>query len=310
MSSRCPYDVVLFDSGAMFLDLIFEGLPGMPELGREIFAKRFTIAPGGPYNTAVALARLGLNVALVAQIGTDIFSRYLEGEIKREGVDTRHLMRVDGDDRAVTVSLSFPKDRAFVSYVDRPGLYDFPKTLLDARMTRCLFIPTMPQHPKVMDLLAKAREAGIKTALDLHLPWGSLPDPKVARTLRAADLLLPNASEALGVSGEKNLNHALAKLGEHTDIAVKNGSRGAVGLLGGIKQAFPALKSKVVDTTGAGDCFNAGFLSGWINGRPLRECLARGVICGGLSVRHAGGTAGAPDSATLENELKKLGFSL
>lgn len=304
--SETRFDVVVFEPGAMFLDLIFEGLGRMPELGEERFAKQMTIAPGGAYNTAVAMARLGLKVALVAQVGTDLISRYLEARILEEGVDCSHLMRVEGDARAITVSMSFPEDRAFVSHVDRQACFDFPPDLLKAVRTRSLLFLSMPSDKRMLALARTAREAGIRVAMDLHQPRADLDIPAVRRCLEHADLLLPNASEAKKIAARRNIRSALTRLRRIADICIKDGSKGALAARGKETQRTAAMKGKVVDTTGAGDNFNAGFISGWLEYRPLLECMARGTICSGLSVRHAGANTGSPTRKEMLRRLRRF----
>ena len=304
--SRPRYDVLLFEPGAVFLDLIFTGLPRLPELGKEIFASGFQIEPGGIYNSSCALAKLGLNVALVAQTGTDWISRYLLKELEAVGVDTSYMNRVQGDARAVTVSMSFPQDRAFVSFVDRPAEHTFPEQLLDAEHCHTLLVACMPKDPELLRLLDLARERGVKVVIDPHLAWASMEDEAAKQALGHADLLLPNADEARYLSGQQQVEEALQALYTVAPTVIKDGGHGSLTLQDGKLLRVKGIDSEVVDTTGAGDCFNAGFLSGWVKGRPLEECLLRGNICGGLAVRQAGGAVGAPDQTTMDAMLKKL----
>lgn len=305
MSAR-RYDCVVFEPGPIFFDMVFTGLPSMPRLGEEIFAKSLTLSPGGAFNSAAAMARLGLKVALVARIGEDFFSRFIEARLKAEGIDTRYLMREPGNARAITVSMTFPTDRAFVSYVDGEDAFDFPEALLDAKRTRLLFVPHHVKHANTRSLIAKAQQAGIPVAVDPHLPWGDIREAKVRESLFLADILLPNSREACLLSATETVEEALEKLRAFSAVAIKNGGEGSLAWRAGEQAHVKALKSKVVDTTGAGDCFNAGFLSGVLDECPLNECLARGNACGGLAVRHAGGAEGAPDRETMLAEAAKL----
>lgn len=300
MRRKQPYDVVLFEPSAMFLDFIFEGLPSMPRLGAEIFAKRLTIAPGGIFNTTAVLAKLGLKVALVTQVGADPISRYLERELREQGVDTRYLMRRDAAARAITVSLSFPKDRAFVSYEDREEAYEFPEELLDPARTRCLMFARMPKRPEMIALGEAARRAGVPLVMDLHLPWGDISKRRVRHILSLADCIIPNATEAQAITGLARMDEALRSLSELAPTVIKDGPRGALALLDGKPLRAKGVKVKAVDTTGAGDCFNAAFLTGWLAGRPLHESLARGNACAALAVQKPGATTGAPTPEELD----------
>lgn len=308
VNNNSPYDVVVFEPGAMFLDLIFEGLPQMPALGKEIFARNLTLAPGGAYNATVAMARLGMKVAIVTQIGTDLISGYLESRLKKEHVDCSHLIRINGDARAITVSLTFPKDRAFVSYVDRESSYDFPENLLNPDKTKCIMLTQMAEDEQMVELAIKARKAGVKVAMDMHLPWENINNERVRHILSQVDVILPNADEAKLVSAEDNVDDALKALLKYTDVVIKDGPDGALSYENEKTVRLQPIETSVVDTTGAGDNFNAGFLSGWINGISRKECIARGNVCAGLSVRYAGANEGSPDAEKMDEIIQTYGF--
>ena len=118
------------------------------------------------------------------------------------------------------------------------------------------------------------------------------------RYLPLVDVFLPNENEAIALSAEATVNQALNTLGRHVGtIAIKRGSLGAMAYRGGQTAAAEALQVQVVDTIGAGDSFDAGFLYGWLKGWNLEKSLQMGVVCGSLSTRAAGGTAAQPDLA-------------
>ena len=101
---------------------------------------------------------------------------------------------------------------------------------------------------------------------------------------------------------------ALAALGPRV-VAVKCGADGALaGEPDGTITRVPAIAVDTVDTTGAGDSFDAGFLAAWLADRPLRDCLAVGVSCGSLSTRRVGGTAGQPTLAEAEAAARASGL--
>ena len=110
------------------------------------------------------------------------------------------------------------------------------------------------------------------------------------RVLAHANVLFANQAEATAMTGETDVVRALDRLGAHCDcVVIKRGGTGAVGLAGGQMKAVPAEPVQFVDSTGAGDCFNAGFLAGWLSGLPLEDSLTLGVICGSASVGDYGG---------------------
>jgi len=169
-------------------------------------------------------------------------------------------------------------------------------------------------RPGLPALYREARAAGVTSSFDTNWDpdrrWEGI-DPMLATT----DVFLPNEREAALISGVMDpleAAHALvaraAAAGRDPDagpltVVVKLGADGALAVRGDEALRVPAERVEVVDSTGAGDGFNAGFIYGFLDGRPLAECLALGVACGSLSVRAIGGVDG---QATLEEALALL----
>jgi sugar/nucleoside kinase (ribokinase family) len=113
--------------------------------------------------------------------------------------------------------------------------------------------------------------------------------------LRLVDVFLPNAAEAQALSGAATVEAALDNLGRIcSTVAIKLGEKGAIAVRAGQHARVPALAVAVVDTVGAGDSFDAGFLYGWLKGWSLEDALRLGAACGSLSTRAAGGTYAQP----------------
>jgi len=118
------------------------------------------------------------------------------------------------------------------------------------------------------------------------------------------NVFLPNEKEALSLSGEMDVNIAREKLGSKVEtLAVKLGAEGALGIRRGEKAGVPSIPVSVIDTVGAGDSFDAGFLYGYLHGWSLEKSLQLACICGALSTQSAGGTEGQP---TLDEAMKLL----
>jgi sugar/nucleoside kinase (ribokinase family) len=143
--------------------------------------------------------------------------------------------------------------------------------------------------------LAAVREAGLTTSVDTN--WDPREEWGIARdVLEHADVFLPNLAELLAITGLDDVGAAARSIvAGGTVVALKNGADGGMAWsTNGARVISPGLDVEVVDTTGAGDTFDAGFLCGWVEGLGLDECLSRAVIAGSLSTRASGGTAAQP----------------
>jgi sugar/nucleoside kinase (ribokinase family) len=121
------------------------------------------------------------------------------------------------------------------------------------------------------------------------------------------DLYFPNQVELTAITGEANVSEAIRALENGRTLTVaKLGEKGAIALVDGKPIQVSAPPVQTVDTTGAGDSFNAGFLHAWLQQKPLVECLRSGVACGSLSTRRLGGTEAQPDPIELQRFSSEL----
>ena len=295
------YDVI-FPSGYC-CDLIFTGLPEVPRLGADLFGSGFHMAPSGNFLTVAKLHRLGVRVGWIADFGCDMFSQFVLDAARREGLDTRLFRLHDFPLRTLSVSFSFTDDRGFISFAEA-FVEPSPVPIVKQHAPRCLLAPYLGlplEHP---DLLAAARTQSSLIYLDCQYNRATLETPGVVEALRAADIFAPNASEAMRLTGAPGVDDALARLAELTPLVViKCGADGAVARRGAQVMRDPAIPVNVVDTTGAGDCFNAGFVWAYLRGEPLETCLRCGNICGGLSTT-APGSLAAPTLEQVQEWLK------
>ncbi len=290
------FDVLLV--GDYWYDLIFTDLPGLPELGRALFADSFDNVPGGVFINAVALQRMGLRVGWAADFGNDPFSRLTLEAVRREGLDERLFQHHDRPYRRVTAVSSFPADRAFLSYSDPGPRLSAPLKALARVTARLVLIPGLYYGPLFDSAQWLVRARQMKIAMDCQLTSHTLAEPAVRRALRRVDVFMPNAFEARQLAQAASTLDALRRLGELCRlVVVKDGANGSYALRAGEVVHVPAIEVDVVDTTGAGDSFCAGFVRAWLDGRPLVECLRWGNVCGGLSTRARGGATAAPTLA-------------
>jgi sugar/nucleoside kinase (ribokinase family) len=257
---------------------------------------------------AVAAARLGLRVALVAAIGADAAGEFMLGQLAAEGVDTGAMVIRPGQATAMTVVLSRGSDRGSLTALGAmPTLTaaDVPAALL-ARARHLhvssYFLLERSLGPGLAGLFATARAAGTTSSLDTNWdPAGRWGDQQLQAVLRSTDVLLPNEAEALKLSRSGTIGDAVAALAAGgTRLVVKLGQRGALSAEGEQWHAVSApaaLAGDYVDATGAGDCCDAGIVAGWLGGLDLPSCAALGCAVGSASTRAAGGTGVRTDMA-------------
>ncbi len=290
--------------GDYFCDFILTGLKDVPRLAADVFGDELVITPGGGYITATGLHRLGINVEWVADLGNDMLSQFVLAEARREGLSERLFRLHDKRLRKLSFSFSFTHDRGFISYCD-PHLARLPVELVEERRPAWVVNPPLNGEPETHAFLEAVHRRGGRVYLDCQYVGGdTLNTPGLADMLRAADIFAPNRSEAQQLTGARSAEEALARLMEFSPIVViKCGADGALAGACGQTWHAPALAVNVVDTTGAGDCFNAGFLAAHVRGESIETCLRWGNISGGLSTTCLGGTAGAPTLTQLQEWL-------
>jgi sugar/nucleoside kinase (ribokinase family) len=302
-----PYDVLI--PGHYFCDIIFSGIPGFPALGTELYTRGLTVVPGGVMNTVVSLTRLGVRVGWLSTLGNDFFSQFAAETARSEGVDLSLVASVDRPLKRVTVSLSYTDDRAFVTYVDpAPDLIPRLHETLAATPFRHLHFTGLLVDERVPDLMRACQARGITVSMDCQHREQTLEHPVVAAVLGGLDVFMPNASEARRLTGTDDTEQAAAILRRYVPcLVIKDGSNGAHAWQHDRYVHVAAINVEPVDTTGAGDVFNAGFLAARLQGKPLEDCLRWGNIAGGLSLRGHGGYSTSPTLAELHACLPPSG---
>jgi len=286
-------DGAVLSLGRIYCDLIFTGLPGMPLLGREIFARDLTLAlGGGAFITAAHSAALGRQTALVARYGTDALSAAMEPQLASHGIDLRFIDHAPDAGPQVTAAMIEGEERAFLSR--RAGTAD-PATL-DAALgwseARHLHIAEYATLVEIPGLIERARAHGLTVSLDPSWDETLIRDPAFLDRCAGVDVFLPNMEEAGVLTGAREPQEAVESLMERFPlVALKLGAEGGMVGSGGNVVSLPAPKVAVVDTTGAGDAFNAGFLDAWLKCEPAVKCLAAAVDAGSRSVQAAGGAS-------------------
>lgn len=272
--------------GRLYCDLIFTDVPRMPTLGTETFAGGLGLhAGGGACITAAWLAALGRPTGLACYLPPSPFARSIVTEIEAAGVDLT-LSQPTAPQHApqLTVSIAKDDDRAFLTHRRGPAFPDLSADDMRQSRVRHVHIGELSTLIERPEILAVAREAGARVSLDCA--WeDDIDTGGLGTLLREIDVFFPNEMEA----------QQLERLGLPLDApgltVTKRGAAGASVQSGGTRHDAPAVPVSVVDTTGAGDAFNAGFLHAWMSGEPVTACLRAGTALGARAVSRRGGFA-------------------
>jgi len=293
--------------GPIFLDLIFTGLSHMPVLGKETFAEDLTLTIGGSAIVAVGLQRLGVKVCLVAELGNDPLSEVTNQLLEENEVDCRFIRKHPYPLPQLTVALSYPQDRAFITRLKRPEALPDLVEILRAAPARhlhlCSFLAAF-DHPNAC---AVAHAAGATISLDPGWSDSALLDPRLHDMVRELDLFMPSKNELCYMAQTEEVELAAEKMLKTMRsgmIVMKNGKAGA-SLFSNYHEPLHVAAIPVipVDTTGAGDAFDAGYLSAWMKGLPLKDRLKYGVVCGGITTTGKGGISALPFIQEVEQWL-------
>src|SRR4051812_288385 len=278
--------------GVHVLDTHVIGIESIPEGSDGQLVETIRMSPAGTAGgTGVVLARLGAEVASYGAIGTDPIGDTLLALLSAEGVDVSGLVRKPDHQTSASVIPVRPNgDRPAWHCIGANGAFtpdDLPA--LDGFDVVHLGGPEFMGGEAAGRVLAAARAAGATTSLDILAPGDPDMLAWVADALPHADFLLPNDEQVLGFTGATSLAdgaRALVQLGVGC-VAVTQGAKGALVVTADEVIEVPAFQVEVVDTTGCGDAFSAGFLRGLSLGRDLRGaaelgCATAAHVAGGL----------------------------
>jgi|SRR5690625_2395843 len=299
--SRGRPDTDVLVVGDVFCDILIRGIDRLPDWGEEVFGTEPVLCPGGVANVAVGMARLGLSTHLLARtLAQDTIGAVLAEELAaQDNLEVTWLGQ--GPSTALTVALPQGSERAMVSYEPpadgRPLAPVIPWD--DLGRSSHLHIGSWNEGASLMDdqreIAESARAQHLTTSLDVSLQT-ELGWPATVRGLLShVDVFMPNRAEACHIAETDDPMEALDLLSELVPtVVVKLGADGAVGRSHGVFAAAEGLPTTVVDTTGAGDAFAAGFLHGFVRRWDLSKSLSLANICGSLSVARIGSSISVP----------------
>jgi sugar/nucleoside kinase (ribokinase family) len=287
--------------GEINVDIILQGYRDFPAPGKEVLVDDFSMVLGSASAIcAMGLARLGDPVSFLGKVGDDPWGRFCLDAMAGRGIDVSRVVRDPSLKTGVTVAITSPSDRALLSYLGSISALrgaDVPETALQGfdHLHVSSYFMQEALRASVRDLFTAAGRRGLTTSLDPGFDpreeWGR----DLLLTLEETDVFFPNEVELQGLSGSSDPGEALRRLQNgRTRTVAKLGPRGAMTLEGDRLVEVAAFPVETIDTTGAGDSFDAGFLHAWLRGETMSNCLRLGAACGALSTLGLGGTAQQP----------------
>ncbi|MEA2497013.1 MAG: hypothetical protein QOJ29_4924 [Thermoleophilaceae bacterium] len=292
--------------GAHVLDVHAKYVEEIPEGQGGALIEEIRVSPAGAAGgTAITMAKLGARTVTIGALGADDLGDLLVTLLGRLGVETDHLARKDGVQTSASVLPIRPNG-------DRPALHviganasvtrdDIPWDVIEQADTLHLGGPEF-MHELAPEVLKFAREHGVTTSADVLADgWPELLD-MIAPALEHVDWFLPNEDQAMKLTGADDADAAGRALVERGvgGCAITCGARGSVIVSGDGAERVPAFEIEVVDTTGCGDAFSAGFMRGLSLDRSPADAAKLGSACASLVAQGLGSDAGEFDLAAAD----------
>lgn len=276
-------------AGATNIDLLYENMPKIPDVGEEVYTNSFSLQLGGGLPaTLINLGRLGIDARIATELGNDMFSVFAKEQFEKNNVSPTNLYSGNDIPLNITSAIILKNDRSFITYgkgtidPDDKAKEEFYSIAKGAKI--CLMAPG-----GFLEVYKKLKSEG--TVMVLDMGWDDdLTFEKYSELFSIADYYTPNQKEALKITGCNNAKDAAYALKKYFDkVVVKVDKDGCIGIDGDEYFFCPSLEQyKNVDSTGAGDAFLAGFTYGLFHDYRLKDCIEFGNITGGKAVTAVG----------------------
>ncbi|WP_246343693.1 carbohydrate kinase family protein [Adhaeribacter radiodurans] len=301
--------------GELNVDLIANGLPKFPEVGKEIIANQFVTTLGSSSAIfANNLSAFGTKVTFTGKVGNDNYGDFIVASLQARRVDVSNIIRTGKQDTGVTIVLNYDEDRAMVTYQGAMAAFtlgDIPDSVLEQARHLHLSSIFLQEGLKkdIVSLFKKAKRLGLTTSLDPQWDPSEKWDIDWENLLGYVDIFMPNQAELKAITNTTTILAAVDALRSFFNIlVVKNGREGAVVWTGSDSIHQPAFfNNSVVDSIGAGDSFNAGFIHAFLQGGGLKECMEFGALMGAINTTSSGGTM-AFENMSRVKEIAKSSF--
>ena len=291
--------------GEIYIDHVFSGLPNWPRPGEEIFTRNYLRElGGGAAITACGLSLLGRKTAVFGVVG-DVEGDWIKQRLDEFAVDTSNLRQIQGSS-GVTVSISVMNERSFYSYAgNNEFLNDYlasPDVVEQLQQAAHVHFALPLERQRAEKLIPALKAAGCSISLDVGWQPEWYLQAENLQTCREIDYFLPNQKEAEYLTSRQRPEEILLGLEGlgFTHVVVKMGAEGAAIHTDGNMLQVASPRVKVVDTTGAGDAFDAGLIDAVLDGANAQKLLRWAAAYGALSTRMPGALRGLVTRSELE----------
>lgn len=305
------FDVLVV--GELNVDIILDKIHGFPVVGKEIISDELNITLGSSSAIfASNLSSFDTRVAFMGKIGKDDFAQIVTKSLERKNVNTDYIIRSEEYKTGLTVVMNYDMDRANVTY---PGAMEHLK---ENEVTTALLKKADHLHlssvflqtgllPDIVQLFKKAKDLGLTTSMDPQWDPSEEWALDLPQLLPYIDVFMPNMEEFKYLTKSESLQEGLATVEPYANnIIIKDGENGAHLWNGVDLISRPALlNTDVVDCIGAGDSFDAGFISEYIKGTDLERCVEIGNLSGAINTTASGGTTAFENLSEIKRIAKE-----
>ena len=288
--------------GKLNVDLLYSGMPRIPNEGEEIYCKDFKVCLGGGFPaTMINCSRLGVPAKIGTFLGDDMFSQFAKEQLSATGTEYV-AFESNGYPLNVTSAIITSKDRTFVSYGNKENYSD---EMLEKIYNALKGAKIVGMQERILPVYKELKKDGAILVLDTGYSE-DMSFEKIKDMIELADYYTPNIDETEKITGTRDYKEALKFLHEYFEKPVVKLGRDGCSGFDGDYFIVPEIKEfKCVDATGAGDAFLSGFMYGLYNDLDFRQCILAGNITGGKCVTGIGCLTEHVNGKELEEYLKE-----
>jgi len=298
--------------GDINVDIVIPGVEHIPFPGQEdIVDTMNTYVGGGAALFTLGLGKLGLHPVFQGTIGDDCYGKFILEEFEQKHVDSSLLKISKKNKTGISISFTNENDRSFLTYRGTNIEMNLDLIEIDnvqkARHIHVTGYAGSKNHNQYLNLLKKVKETK-DTTVSFDVGWDSTGEwyEGIYQLFPYIDVLFMNETEAIHYGRKISAKEAITEFSKYCKLVVaKLGEKGSIAISDGKVYEVNSYHVTVVDTTGAGDSFNAGFIYGLLKGKTVTECLKYANGCGALSVTALGGNTGFPTEEELREFIRE-----